>query len=258
MFDKKREKLIEALSIEQQDSLKKGNTAFPGNGDSIGQNLSELKKVQDYLYQIKDDIHNEASQINWEKYALEIIRKAKIKDVSSKSTTKEFSNWFFKAPYKLGFAAVSIIAFGLIFLFLMKRNDPMNEQPIIQANSVENMENTLAKNETVEYLRQSGIVLSSVANMPTRGFNNDALKQNADQAKSLLLKKKYINRNLNNYELSNAQSICNQVEYLLYDISQLKNSSDTDSLNSLKTIIQDKKIMLKIKLVQSEITNKEV
>jgi hypothetical protein len=258
MFDRKRKNLIKLLSSEQQDDLKKEKAAFSDSGDSIGQNLSELKKVQDCLYQIKDDIQNEANKIDWEENALKIIRKTKIEDVSSKSTTKGFSDWFFKAPYKLGFAVISIIAFGLIFLFLMNRNEPMNEQPIIPANSVENMENTLAKNETVEYLRQSSIILSSVANMTTRRLNNDDLKQNAKQAKNLLLKKKYLNRNLNNYELSNAQSICNQVEYLLYDISQIKNSSDTDSLNSLKNIIQDKKIMLKIKLVQAELTNKEV
>jgi len=258
MFNEKRKKLIETLSSEQQRDLKKENTTISNNGDSISQNLSGLKKIQDYLYEIKKDIQNEARQINWEKSTSEIMQKVKIEGDSSQSTAKGFLNWFFKAPYKLGFAVVSIIAFGFIFLFLIERNGPMDEQPIIPANSVENMENTLSKNETIEYLRQSSIVLSSIANMPTNGLDNDLLKLNAKHARSLLLKKKYFSQNLNNYELANAQSVCNQVEYLLYDISQIENSTDTDSLNNVRNLIQDKKIMLKIKLVQFELTNKEV
>jgi hypothetical protein len=123
---------------------------------------------------------------------------------------------------------------------------------------MERMEKTMAKNETVEYLQQSSMILSSVSSMSTRKLDNSALRQNAEHAKNLLLKKKYLNRDLNNYELSNAQSVCNQVEYLLYDISQIKNPSDIESLNNLKNLIQNKKIMLKIKLVQSELVNNEV
>jgi hypothetical protein len=258
MYNKKRKKLIETLSNEQQRDIKNENTAESNNGDSIGRNLSELKKVQDYLYQIKGDIQKEAIQIDWEKSASEIMRNVKIEVASSQSTGKEFSNWFYKEPFKYGLAAVSIIAFGFIFLFFMEKNGPMDEQPMIPANSVDNMENTLAKNETVEYLRQSSIVLSSYAYIPAKGLNSDVLKLNVEHAKSLLLKKKYFNRNLNNYELSSAQSVCNQVEYILYDISQMKNSADTDSLNNIRNLIQDKKIMLKIRLVQFELTNKEV
>lgn len=258
MFNEKRKILIESFSDEQQSDLKKGNTAISNNGDSISRNLSELKKVQDYLYQIKGDIQTEAIQIDWDKSTSEIMRKVKIEVDSSQPTRKEFSNWFFKASFKFGLAAVSIIAFGFIFLFLIEKIGPMNEQPTIPANSVDNMENTLAKNETVEYLRQSSIVLSSFAYMPANGLNSDVLKLNAEHAKSLLLKKKYFNRNLDNYELSNAQSVCNQVEYILYDISQMKNSTDTDSMNNIRNLIQDNKIMLKIRLVQFELTNKEV
>lgn len=258
MFNEKRKILIETLSSEQQSDPKKENTTISDNGDSIDQNLSELKKVQDYLYQIKGDIQNEAIEIDWEKSASEIMRKVKIVADSSQSTAKGFLNWFFKAPYKLGLAAVSIIAFGFIFLFLIERNEPSYEQPTIPANSVENMENALAKNETVEYLRQSSIVLSFVADMPAKGLSNDILILNAKHAKGLLLKKKYINQNLSNYKLSNAQSVCNQIEYLLYDISQIKSSSDIDSLNNLKNLIQDKKMILKIRLVQYELNDKEV
>jgi hypothetical protein len=258
MFNEKRKRLIEALSSEQQDRLKKGKTALSDSGDSIGQNLSELKKVQDYLYQIKDDIQNEANSVDWDQNASDILRKVKLAEIEQQETSSVLFPKLLKLPYKLGIAAVTFLVMGFIFLYLMEKNGLEDERLIVPGDSMERMEKTMAKNETVEYLQQSSMILSSVSSMSTRKLDNSALRQNAEHAKNLLLKKKYLNRDLNNYELSNAQSVCNQVEYLLYDISQIKNPSDIESLNNLKNLIQNKKIMLKIKLVQSELVNNEV
>lgn len=258
MLTKKRKKLIDAVS-DDQVNLRAAKNA-PNNSGQEGNrdNLSSLHQIQFYLSKINDDIKDEIEKIDWNKSAEDIVRKAENSEIVHHKSENRLSNIMQSAPYKLGFAAVSALAIGFIlFTFLENRNID-NAESIVRSDSMDRIETTLAKNETVEYLKQSSIVLSSVANMPESDLNPAALKQNADQARNLLLKKKYINQNLSNYKLVKAQSVCNQVEYLLYDISQLDNKTDQEQVEIIRSFIEDKKIMLKIKLVQSELTNKEV
>lgn len=260
MFNIKRKKMIEELSREQQPDLKTSKTVVSEKKICMGKDMSDLINIQSYLYEIREEILDEAGKVDWDQNTFEIMRKARVLEAEKIEAREGFFSKLFTAPHKLGLAtaAAAFLFLGFMLIHFIERNGLEDDRLIVPADSVERMEKTLAKNETVEYLQQSSIILSSVANMTESKLSDSALRQNAEYAKNLLLKKKYINKNLSNYELANAQSVCNQVEYLLYDISQIKNPSDVESLNNLKNIIQNKKIMLKIKLVQSELVNSEV
>lgn len=260
MFDKKRKKMIEELSREQQPDLKKSKPVASQKKIFMDKDMSELMNIQSYLYEIREEILDESDKVDWDQNASEIMRKTRILKAGQREAKEGLFSKLFSAPHKIGLATAmaAFLFLGFMLIHFIERNGLEDNRFIVSDDSVERMEKTLAKNETVEYLQQSSIILSSVANMSTSKLSDSALRQNADYAKNLLLKKKYINKNLSNYELANARSVCNQVEYLLYDISQIKNPSDVESLNNLKYVIQNKKIMLKIKLVQSELANSEV
>lgn len=258
MFYIKRKKLIDALCDESQSKRQDTNKSAFKTAGMEARDLKDLKRVQKYLYLIKEDIESEADKINWEESANEVINRVHTEETRLQHNAESIPGRFLSVPYKLGYAALSIAFLGFIIMLVFNTTEPALNYTVMSEKSVDNLENTLAKKETARYLEQSSIVLSTVADMPNKEIDDDLLKMNAQRAKNLLMKKKYLNHNLDNYKLAHAQSVCNQVEYILYDISQISNSSDIESITNLRNLIQDKKIMLKIKLVQSELADKEV
>jgi hypothetical protein len=260
MFKEKifKKSLINAVSNEKEIINRSGKTAEKSNSGEYNRTLADLIKIQDCLHQIKAEIDSEVATTDWDRNTTDIMQNIRSLRNSPEPQRNSILSLSIKTAYRFATAAVSLLAICYLVFFSPLNDDHRGDRIIISKYSIEQIEKSLAKDETAEYLRQSDIVIASVANMSASGSDNDAINQNARQAKSLLMKKKYLNRNLNDYELSKAQSICDQVEFILYDIVQLRETNDMNSIKNVKDLIQDKKILLKIKLVQYELSDKEV
>jgi hypothetical protein len=250
--------LIHAVSSEVEIQNRSGKTAGKSSSSEYDRVLADFKKIQDCLHQIKLEIDSKVAITDWDRNTAGIMQNVRSQIKSAESKRYFILSLTLNPAYRVATAAVFLLAISYLVFFSPINNEPRGEKIFISAQSIEQIEKSLAKNETAEYLRQSDIVIASVANMSASGSNSEAINQNVKQAKSLLMKKKYINRNLNDYELSKAQSICDQVEFILYDIVQLRETNDINSIQNVKDLIQDKNILLKIKLVQYELSDKEV
>ena len=80
----------------------------------------------------------------------------------------------------------------------------------------------------------------------------------AQKTRDLLSKKKYLNQQLDKYKLAKARIICDQIELLFLELTQISGEMAEDELQVVRDLIVEKQILLKIKLVKKELEESEV
>ncbi len=117
----------------------------------------------------------------------------------------------------------------------------------------------MARRETLDYLEKSQYLLldliQSPSGMPRETWGDElAIKK----ARDLLSKKKFIDPQLDKFRLAKAKKICDQIEYLFYELTQISENLLPEDLKRIQDLIQERQLMLKIRLVKKELKNSEV
>ena len=78
------------------------------------------------------------------------------------------------------------------------------------------------------------------------------------KAKDLLTKKKYINPQLDKFRMAKAKEICDQIELLFFELTQISDQLSDEDLTKIQNLIEDSQLLLKIKLLRRELEESEV
>jgi hypothetical protein len=78
------------------------------------------------------------------------------------------------------------------------------------------------------------------------------------RAKELLAKKKYLNPQLGNSRMAKAKVICDQIELLFLELSQISDDLTGAEMKRIQGMIEDRRLLLKISLVEKELEESEV
>jgi hypothetical protein len=116
----------------------------------------------------------------------------------------------------------------------------------------------IARRETVDYLEKSQYVLFELA-QPSG--DNEAFRLSdaaARRARELLSKKKFLNPQLEKIQMAKAKDICDQIEMLFYELSQVSESLSDEQRREIQGLIEEKNLLLKIKLLKKELQESEV
>jgi hypothetical protein len=116
----------------------------------------------------------------------------------------------------------------------------------------------IARRETVDYLEKSQYVLFELA-QPSG--DNEAFRLSdaaARRARELLSKKKFLNPQLEKIQIAKAKDICDQIEMLFYELSQVSESLSDEQRREIQGLIEEKNLLLKIKLLKKELQESEV
>jgi len=116
----------------------------------------------------------------------------------------------------------------------------------------------IARRETIAYLEKSQYVLLELAQPAGESAAFRLSEAAARQARELLSKKKFLNPQLERIQMAKAKDICDQIEMLFYELSQVSESLTDEQRREIQGLIEQKNLLLKIKLLKKELQESEV
>ncbi len=122
---------------------------------------------------------------------------------------------------------------------------------------LDRVELEMARRETLDYLQKSQYILLDFVEAPAGHLAERAAFGSA-QAKELLSKKKYLNTQLDKYQMAKAKAICDQIELLFLELAQISEELSDAELEYIRSLIRDRRLLLKINLVRKELEESEV
>jgi hypothetical protein len=119
---------------------------------------------------------------------------------------------------------------------------------------LENVELEMARRDTLDYLERSQYLLLDFVQSPSeRSADFWQSEYAVEQARDLLVKKKYINPQLDKFQLAKAKAICDQIEFLFFELTQVSVHLSVEEVNKLQRMVEDRQILLKINLLKKEL-----
>lgn len=130
---------------------------------------------------------------------------------------------------------------------------------IFTSDFLEKAELEVARRDTLEYLEKSQYLLLDFV-QSSYDVSAEVWRDGfaINKARDLLSKKKFIDHQLDKFQLAKAKKICDQIEYLFYELTQISENIQPEDLKRIQDLIQERQLMLKIRLVKKELKNSEV
>lgn len=154
-----------------------------------------------------------------------------------------------------------IVGASVMFLTLRPLRSPQGETSrlIVPDRFLESMDIEVARRATLDYLERSQyLLLDLVQTPPDKAVDFWKSDFASQRARELLTKKKYIDQQLDNFQMAKAKALCDQIELLFLELSQISQELSAAELEKLQRLIQERKLFLKIKLIKKELRESEV
>jgi hypothetical protein len=172
--------------------------------------------------------------------------------------------FLFQPRFRLAYAGLLLgVIVGAVATFLIFRTPSIRVagggKIIAPQGFYDMMDLEMARRETIDYLdRSEYLLLDFVQSSPEESAeywqSNDATLR----ARDLLSKKRYIDPQLDKIKLAKAKLICDQIELLFFELTQISSELSVEELENIKRFIKERQILLKIKLVRKELQKSEV
>lgn len=117
----------------------------------------------------------------------------------------------------------------------------------------------VARRDTLDYLEKSRYLLVDFMQTPmdsSADFWRSELS--ASRTRDLLSQKKFINPQLDQYKMAKARAICDQIEWLFLELTQISGELTVFELERLRDLIEERQLLLQISLVTRELKQSEV
>jgi hypothetical protein len=223
--------------------------------------LEEFKTVTQAADVFQEDIDEAMAAVDWEALPSQISRNVFSKEVRSyrESWLTKVSGFLFQPRLKPVYAGLLIgVVLGAIVTFMVLRapqpTDVAESEFYAPQDFLEKVELEMARRDTLDYLERSQYLLLDFIQSPSeRSADFWQSEYAAEQARDLLTKKKYINPQLDRFQLAKAKAICDQIEFLFYELTQISVHLSAAEVTKLQRMIEDKQVLLKINLLRKEL-----
>jgi hypothetical protein len=118
---------------------------------------------------------------------------------------------------------------------------------------IDRVEYEMAKRETIDYLEKSEYVLLDLVQSPLERSAAEGPSAYSDRISALLSKKRYFNPRLDDVRMAKARDICDQIEMLFLDLSQISDTLTPEETARMRKYVEDKRLLLKIRLLKKEL-----
>ena len=228
--------------------------------------FKSLEKVMAGADSLVPEIESAMRSVDWDRMSDEITSNVfKTDKLPSREKPAEgFWSLIFKPRFRPVLAALFfgvILGVGLTFLIFRwpSSQEYSSREFMIPQGVLDSMNIEVARRETLDYLEKSQyLLLDFIQSTPENSVSFWQNQFTAKRAKDLLSKKKYINQQLNSYQMAKAKAICDQIEYLFLELTQLSSELPLVELQRIQQLIQERQLLLKIKLVKQELERSEV
>jgi len=172
--------------------------------------------------------------------------------------------YFFRSHWKPVLAALLTgVLMGVLMTTWLAHSPRSSEFPEsafnVTPDFLEKVDLEMARRETLDYLEKSQVLLLDfVQAEPARAVQMWSGDMAVRQARNLLSKKKYINRQLDKFRMAKAKQICDQIELLIVELAQVSDGLSEAEISAIQDYIGKKQLLLKINLLQHELEEDEV
>jgi hypothetical protein len=231
---------------------------------SCGQEMKNLSQIYGCAQSVHRDVEQAMDAVDWEALSRRISEVAfqKRQPAIFKSWRKRWLLFFPKLrPVYAGLLAGVLL--GALATFLIFRSSivqPSRERAFYASGEfLESVEMEMARRQTLDYLEKSQYLLldflQPAVEKPAGAWES---RFASEKARDLLAKKKYLNRELDKFQMAKAREICDQIELLFLELAQLSDTLTEAERLEIQRFIEERNILLKIKLLKKELERNEV
>lgn len=223
--------------------------------------LEETRKLLSLATGFKEELKEVMATVNWESLPAEITDKVweRKGQPAPAAAPSGWRLWKWQ-PVVAGLFLGLLLGGALTFLVLKPQRPgalvARQEAGLsLPADLVERVDLALARRETIDYLERSQYLLLDLLQNGQPGESGLARQERIQQ---LLTEKKYLNDQLDDWRLMKARAICDQIELLFLELSQLSPELSARELEKVRQMVEEKQLLLKINLVKKELQQGEV
>lgn len=228
--------------------------------------LRRLREVYDAADTLNPDIEEAMESVDWENLPARIADGVFSESPSRVRRPRRTSLWPVLLQPRFRFAYVGLIfgiIIGAVITFMMFRPPALqvaaDGRIIVPQGFYDKMELEMARRDTIDYLDKSEyLLLDFIQSSPEKSIEFWQSEYASLTASELLSKKKYIDTQLDNFNLAKAKVICDQIELLFFELTQISEELSVDELRKIQQLIEERQLLLKIKLVRKELQKSEV
>jgi hypothetical protein len=118
---------------------------------------------------------------------------------------------------------------------------------------INRVEYEMSKRETIDYLEKSEYVILDLVQSPVERPAPGAAAAFSNRIKTLLSQKRYFNTRLGDAGMAKAREICDQIEMLFLELSQISDAQTAEEAAKIQKFVEDKQLLLKIRLLKKEL-----
>jgi hypothetical protein len=223
--------------------------------------LEEFKTVTQAADVFQEEIDEAMATVDWEAFPSQISRNVFREEVGPlrESWLTKAAGFLFQPRLKPVYAGLLIGAvLGAVVTFMVFRapqpTDVAEAEFFAPQDFLEKVELEMARRDTLDYLERSqSLLLDFVQSSSERSADFWQSEYAAEQARDLLTKKKYINPQLDRFQLAKAKAICDQIEFLFFELTQISVHLAAEEVKKLQRMVEDKQVLLKINLLRKEL-----
>jgi len=192
----------------------------------------------------------ELQAIDWDGVTAKILAGVDPQPAAGRRTAPMFSFAFLAAAAVL----IAIVGLGLFFWTRARSvTFPLDGNSRLSTAAVARLQSGLAREEVISYLQQSQLMLTDLLkDCASEEVAPWEIRLYSRKAKELLLKKKYFQQSLPAVEWLKVRNVSERIDWLNYEILQLEDRQLCSQINRLQRIMENEKLLLKIRLVESE------
>lgn len=254
--------LSQELDEEKKKLLQSHLECCPG----CKREMAQLQKFMKGAESLKMDIEQAMEAVDWDKLPRKITENVFKQEVSAlkESWLERLSRFLFQPRLRPVYAGLLLgVLLGSLATYFILRAPQLKEARAtkisVPLNFLESMELETARRETLDYLERSQYLLLDFVQSPSEKSAEFWQTEFASQkARDLLAKKKYIDPQLDKYQMAKAKIICDQIELLFYELSQISVKLSAEEIEKIQKFIGEKQILLKIDLLKKELGKSEV
>jgi len=157
---------------------------------------------------------------------------------------------------------VGIVVGAVLTFFVLRSPQEVQlaaQDVFVPVGMMESMDVEVARRKTLDYLEKSQYLLLEFVQAES-GRAADFWRSDfaLQETRGLLSQKRYIDPQLNKYQMAKAKAICDQIEFLFLELTQLSQEISEAELETVRSLIQEKQLILKIKIIKKELERSEV
>ena len=219
----------------------------------------ETRRVLEKADAVKAEIREAVASVNWE--ALPAMIADRVLTNAGQPEKALWAGWLRAWAFPLRMKPVLAgLAAGLVvgavaMYFALKVPGPRSGQDTgyyASGDFLDRAELTMARRNTLDYLEKSQYVLLDVFESAGEGAGGPAAFS-SEQARDLLSRKKYLNAQLERFQMAKAKAICDQIEMLFLELAQISGDLPAAELGRIRGFVEERQLLLKINLVKKEL-----